>query len=346
MENPKVSVLIPLYNRKHYIAQCIDSTLNQTFKENYEIIIRDNCSTDGSYEFVQEKYSQQISEGKIKLYRNEENIGEFKSTDALIHDAAGKYIMILHSDDMYLPHTIKHLYEIAEKTNADVVHMSFYFNSPPNGVIDKIEDCTPVCADANNFDKINLMSNDPFDRFKEWINAGTFIDAQYNIFNRNFVLENDIFADGYDHRYWALWWIMSAKVFVKTPIICYIRRNAPDSGTNSNFSPERIEKFISNTFEMTDNMDKHFARIDFFKDNEYFQYMAKAYLTSFLNSWEITRRKIYSNGITPEIYQSVAKVFKEKFGENYFYPMFLFNWVHVTPYNLRVDSINFRNNNA
>ena len=40
MDTPKISVLIPLYNRKHYITQCIDSALNQTFKD-YEIIIRD-----------------------------------------------------------------------------------------------------------------------------------------------------------------------------------------------------------------------------------------------------------------------------------------------------------------
>ena len=93
-------------------------------------------------------------------------------------------------------------------------------------------------------------------------------------------------------------------------------------------------------------MDKHFAQIDFFKDNEYFQYMAKAYFTFFLNRWEITRRKIYSKGITPEIYQSVAKVFKEKFGENYFYPMFLFNWAHVIPHDRKVYNINFENNNA
>ena len=222
----------------------------------------------------------------------------------------------------------------------------FILIPPPNGIIDKIEDCTPVCVDGNAFDKIKIMSNAPLDRFKEWIQQGTFVDSQYNIFNRSFVLENEIFADGYDHRYWALWWIMSARIFVKTPIICYIRRNAPDSGTNSNFSPERIEKFISNTFEMIHGMDKHFAQIDFFKDNEYFQYMAKAYLTFFLNRWEITRRNIYANGITPEIYQSVAKVFKEKFGENYFYPMFLFNWAHVIPHNHKVYNINFENNNA
>ena len=69
MTAPKISVLIPLYNRKHYIAQCLDSVLNQTFQD-YEIIVRDDGSTDGSADFVAEKYSAEISSGKIKLSRN------------------------------------------------------------------------------------------------------------------------------------------------------------------------------------------------------------------------------------------------------------------------------------
>ena len=124
----KISVLIPLYNRMRYIKECIDSALNQTFQD-YEIIIRDNCSTDGSFEFVQENFSQQISEGKIKLFRNEKNIGEGGSVNRLFNDATGKYFTILHSDDAYLPHALKHLYEVAEKTSADVVHGSFFFNA-------------------------------------------------------------------------------------------------------------------------------------------------------------------------------------------------------------------------
>ena len=339
MDNPKVSVLIPLYNRKHYIEQCIDSALNQAFQENYEIIVRDNCSTDGSFEFVAEKYAQQISEGKIRLYKNAENLGEWGNTNALINDAEGKYIAILHSDDMYLPHAIQHLYEVAEVVNADVVHESFCLNSLKDGIIEDIKDCKPFCMDGNNFDKITAIPNDPSYRFNEWINAGTFIDSQYNIFNKNFVLKNHIFTDG--HRYAALWWLMSAKVFVKTPVICYVHRDAPDSGTNINFPPEKLEKFISNKIKMLHDMDKHFAQIDFFKGNNYIQYLTKAHLLFVLDNYEITRRNVYANGITPEIYSIVESSFKKIFGENYFYPMFLFNWAHVMPYNLRVDNINF-----
>ena len=108
--SPKISVLIPLYNRKHFISDAVDSVLRQTFQD-FELIIRDDVSTDGGFEFVQEKYSKQISEGKIKLFRNEKNLGEFPSTNKLISEAEGKYFTILHSDDLYLSHALQHLYE-------------------------------------------------------------------------------------------------------------------------------------------------------------------------------------------------------------------------------------------
>ncbi len=345
MDNPKISVLIPMYNRKHYIAQCVDSALNQTFQEDYEIIIRDDCSTDDGFDFVAEKYAKEISAGKIKLYKNKENLGEWGTTNALLNNAKGKYIAILHSDDMYLPHALKHLYEVAEKSNADVVHESFFLNSPKSGIIDSIEDCTPFCREYNTFEKITVMSNSSSERFKEWFEGGTFIDAQYNLFNREFVLANNIFTDGYDHRYCALWWIMLAKVFVKTPIICYVCRDAPDSGTNANFSAKKLEKFIFNMAKIAQDMDKHFSNIEFFKDNEYVQYTAKMHLIFVLDYWEIIRREVFSNGITPEIYSTVKNSFKKIFGENYFYPMFLFNWAHIIPRELSLESLSTERSN-
>ena len=127
----KISVLIPLYNRKRFAEDCINSVLTQTFQD-FEIIIRDDCSTDGVFEFVQEKFSRQISDGKIKLFRNEKNLGEAKTCNRLFHDATGKYFTILHNDDFYLPHALKHLFGVAEKFSADVVHGSYYFSLPDN----------------------------------------------------------------------------------------------------------------------------------------------------------------------------------------------------------------------
>ena len=185
MTAPKISVLIPLYNRKNYIAQAIDSVLNQTFQD-YEIIVRDDGSTDGSADFVAEKYAAEISSGKIILRRNKKNIGQFPTVNKLIREATGKYFMILHSDDLYLSHALEHMHEVAEIFSADVVHAGTFFQSPEGGVIDENTPLKLMCYENRVLEKIELVPEDSALRFREWLNFDTFMDAQYNIFNRNF----------------------------------------------------------------------------------------------------------------------------------------------------------------
>ena len=132
MNEPKISVVIPLYNRKFFVEECISSVLNQTF-QNFEIVIRDDFSSDGVCELVEKTFSAEIFSGKIKLFRNLENIGESANVKKLFSDAQGKYITILHNDDLYLPHALQHLYEVAENFNADVVHSTGSLFLPIDG---------------------------------------------------------------------------------------------------------------------------------------------------------------------------------------------------------------------
>ena len=335
MSEPKISVLIPMYNRKHYIEDCINSVLNQTFQD-FEIIIRDNCSTDGSFEFVAEKYSQQISSGKIKLIRNEKNVGLYISSNHLMFDAQGKYITFLHSDDLLVIDALQHLYEVAETTNADVVHECYFLQSEKDGVID-IHKLHLTCWESKPVQEITVISEDPAIRFNEWYVQGTFHDIMYNLLRRNFMLENEIFFK-YDYKFTELQWIMFAKVFIKTPSVCYIRRDSPDSGAR-NKHLVNLKGFISEFITLPRDMDELFNRIDFFKNNEEFQYMAKACILRSLDSFFVFASKYYQNGITPEIWREVDNIFKKYFGENYFYPAFLFNWIHAMPFNKPVDMI-------
>ena len=93
--NPLISIVIPVYNRISLITKSIESALGQTYK-NTEIIVIDNKSTDGTFEFLVEKYGKN---NKIILHQNNENIGPVRNWITGIKLSNGKYIKLLFSDD-------------------------------------------------------------------------------------------------------------------------------------------------------------------------------------------------------------------------------------------------------
>ncbi|MBS7577280.1 MULTISPECIES: glycosyltransferase family 2 protein [unclassified Enterococcus] len=95
---PLVSVIITNYNKKLYIKEAVESVFKQDY-ENFELIIADDCSTDGSIEILkqlEEKYP------KIKLILNSENLGIAKNWINVCKLAKGKYIARLDGDDYWL----------------------------------------------------------------------------------------------------------------------------------------------------------------------------------------------------------------------------------------------------
>lgn len=93
--NPLVSILIPVYNREKIVPQTIESALSQTYC-NFEIIITDNCSTDNTWEILK-RYASENK--KIKIYRNEENVGPVLNWKKCLELAKGEYVKFLFSDD-------------------------------------------------------------------------------------------------------------------------------------------------------------------------------------------------------------------------------------------------------
>lgn len=106
--NPKISVCITVYNREKYIAQCIESVLAQDY-ENIEIIISDNCSTDGTVEIIKGF----LSDKRIKFCQNDFNLGMYRNTEIAMNYATGDYIAFLSSDDYWCDKT--YLSQAADK---------------------------------------------------------------------------------------------------------------------------------------------------------------------------------------------------------------------------------------
>jgi glycosyltransferase involved in cell wall biosynthesis len=96
LENPKISVIIPAYNARKFIAEAIESVLNQTFPA-HEIIVVDDGSTDGTGEFVEKQFGD-----KVRLIR-QENKGIGAARNAGIKIATGNIFQFLDADDLLLP---------------------------------------------------------------------------------------------------------------------------------------------------------------------------------------------------------------------------------------------------
>ncbi|MCI5552659.1 MAG: glycosyltransferase [Tenericutes bacterium] len=95
MKNPKISVIVSVYNTEKYIEKCLDSLLNQTYS-NIEIVVINDCSTDGSLKILK-KYAKKYD--NMILIENKENKGLSYSRNVGLEKATGEYIGYIDSDD-------------------------------------------------------------------------------------------------------------------------------------------------------------------------------------------------------------------------------------------------------
>lgn len=117
MQNKLITVVVPIYNVEKYIKQCLDSLVNQTYK-NLEIICVDDCGTDNSMNIV-EGYADKDS--RIKILKQSENRGQGEARNLGIDNANSEYIYFIDSDDFIEKNYIKELVDIVEKENVDLV---------------------------------------------------------------------------------------------------------------------------------------------------------------------------------------------------------------------------------
>lgn len=113
--NPLISVIVPVYNVEKYLNRCVDSILNQTFKQ-IEIILVDDGSTDNSSIICDEYYDRYKN---IKVIHKENNRVAAARNDG-IKIATGKYIALVDSDDWIEPNMLEEMYDKAEKFDTDI----------------------------------------------------------------------------------------------------------------------------------------------------------------------------------------------------------------------------------
>ena len=93
--SPKVSVCIPTYNSKAYLAEAIESVLAQEFQD-YELVISDNASTDGTAELC-----RLYTDPRVRYHRFDELVTQGGNWNRCLSLARGEYVALLHADDVY-----------------------------------------------------------------------------------------------------------------------------------------------------------------------------------------------------------------------------------------------------
>lgn len=116
----KISIIVPVYNVEKYLNRCIDSILNQTFKE-YELILVDDGSTDNSGKIC-DLYEKK--DKRIKVI-HKENGGLSSARNCGIEKSIGKYIGFVDSDDFIHPQMYSYLYDYLDKYKADISICAF-----------------------------------------------------------------------------------------------------------------------------------------------------------------------------------------------------------------------------
>lgn len=123
MENkaPLVSVIMPVYKARDFVEEAIRSVMAQNVTD-WELLVIDDCSPDDSFEIAR---ALAETDGRIRLLRNEQNMGVARTRNRGIELSRGKYIALLDSDDVWYPGKLSAQLALLGQTGAALSYCSY-----------------------------------------------------------------------------------------------------------------------------------------------------------------------------------------------------------------------------
>lgn len=234
LQQPKVSIIVPVYNTAKYLPACIDSVLSQSVRE-IEVICVDDCSSDDSWS-VLEQYARK--DNRITLVRNERNSGAGVSRDKALEMVTGEFIFFLDSDDL-LPDNdvLEELYEACLKNNALACA----------GNLLQFKD-----GDIANQTRTAIMffENTREYNYTEYQPHSTWGFTRF-IFNTEFILENNISFNGlryYEDPYFFVKYMSLAHKFIGINKVVYLYRQC--SGHHSTLNAHQMVSYLTSEYSI------------------------------------------------------------------------------------------------
>ena len=260
MNQPLVSIILPVYNAQTHLARCIGSILNQTYR-NLELIILNDGSRDQSLPVCEEFRAK---DSRIVLV-DKDNSGVSDTRNLGLKLAGGQYVQFVDSDDYIDPDFTGHLVAAAEENNADLVIAPYKMVIPagaskPEQVLEKIQDDLGVMSVARppevreyGFLPAGVYDKDTFALRLMDKPASYFYSVLWNkLYRRDLLVENDVqFAS---EMKWAedlvfnMQYIQYAEVFAAIGQPGYYYVQNPQSICHTQINPATIVQNKVQTF--------------------------------------------------------------------------------------------------
>lgn len=179
---PKVSIIVPVYNAEKVLRRCLDSILNQSYKD-FELIVINDGSKDKSIKIINE-YKEK--DNRVKVIDNKNN-GVSETRNIGIKASVGEYIQFIDSDDYIEPYMIEETLIKIEENKADSIITGLFLD---------IESNTEIKSSKQTFErKIEEGKKNIAIGVMERLN-GTYINSPVNkIYKRSIIVDNNIYMD-------------------------------------------------------------------------------------------------------------------------------------------------------
>jgi len=214
----RISIGMPVYNGERFLAETLDSLLGQTYTD-FELIIADNASTDGTAEIC---HSYAARDSRIRYVRNETNIGVYGNCNKVIKLARGEYFKLAMADDVCHPTLLARCLEILDANSTVVLTYAKARFMDENGKWLNIHD-----------PGWHLISESPLDRMQHVIVSRHKVNLFYGLMRSKILAQTRLFpryASG-DHR--LIGELCLRGTFYEIPDCLFYRRIHPEASSQN-----------------------------------------------------------------------------------------------------------------
>lgn len=270
-KNKIISIIIAAYNIENYIGRCLESVINQTFKD-IEIIVVNDGSTDKTLDIIN-KYSK--IDNRIVVY-SQENKGSIEARKSGFKISKGEYLLFIDGDDWL---ELDALYHIATKAKDNNDIILFNYNK---------------IYDNHKIEKIKVFINDTTNDLLKDLLVGNLYPCMWTkLIRKNYILENNILFPSNISYGEDLAFVSS--LFIHKPKTCYLDKNIYNYYIRSNSITNKISNKIFDIFIATNFIREELCKNNIFDDyEEEYKFMVFSHLFSkVLSNVTIKDKKIH-----------------------------------------------------